>query len=91
VRAPAPDAVADRGGRQQQNREGERVGVDDPRQAVPGEAERVLDRRQRDVHDRGVEHDHELRRREHDEREPAARVGDGGGSWSANGVDPLCA
>ena len=34
----------------------------------------VLRRRQRDVHDRGVEHDHQLRDRDERERQPALVV-----------------
>src|SRR5207247_5962389 len=40
--------------------EGERVGVQNPLQAIGGEAEGVLDRGQGDVDDRDVENDHEL-------------------------------
>jgi hypothetical protein len=39
-------------------------------EVAAGEVQRVLDVRQRDVHDGRVEHDHELRRRDHHERKP---------------------
>ena len=61
---------------QQEAAEDERVGVDDPLQARPARSARpVLDRRQRDVHDRRVEHDHELRDADEDEDEPAVDRG----------------
>ena len=72
--APAAEQVRRAAAEQQEAAEHERVRVDDPLQAALGEAEVALDRRQRDVHDRGVEHDHELRDREHRERLPAARI-----------------
>ena len=53
--APAAEEVGRAPAEQQEAGEGERVGVQDPLQAVGGEAQRVLDRRQRDVHDRDVE------------------------------------
>ena len=39
-----------------------------------GEVQRALRRRQRDVHHRGVEHDHQLRERDHHQDQPAPRV-----------------
>jgi hypothetical protein len=54
--------VAGPAAQQQETAEGERVGVDDPLQARAGEAERVLNVRQGDVHDGGVEHHHQLGR-----------------------------
>ena len=38
----------------------EGVSVDDPGQSAGAEVQRVLDRRQRNVHDRAVEREHEL-------------------------------
>ena len=68
---PAPsEQVAHPPAEQQQAAEGERVGVDDPLQVRPGEVQRVLDVRQRDVDDGRVEHDHQLRGRDDHEREP---------------------
>ena len=48
--------------------------VIDPLTAVVGEAEVGLGRRQRDVHDRRVEDDHQLGEAEHREDQPAAGV-----------------
>ena len=56
---------------EQQPAEGQRVRVHDPRERVLGEPEIGADRRQRDVHDRRVEHDHEVAQTEDVEREPA--------------------
>ena len=56
---------------QQQAAERQRVGGDDPLAVVVGEAEVGLRRRQRDVHDRRVEHDHQLGEAEHGE-DPAS-------------------
>ena len=67
-----------RPGEQQQAAEGDQVGVDDPGEVALREAEVVLDRGQRDVHDRRVEDDHQHARAEHVEREPAGAVG----TWS---------
>ena len=69
--APATDQVAEPPGQQQQPAERDQVGVDDPRQRRLREAEIRLDRRQRDVHDRGVEDDHHEAGAEHDQRGPA--------------------
>jgi hypothetical protein len=49
---------------QQEAAEDEGVGVDDPREVLAGELELAADGGQRDVHDGGVDHDHELRHRE---------------------------
>jgi hypothetical protein len=70
-----PTEIADAPGQQQQAAEGDEVGVDHPRQLALREAQVVLDRRQRDVHDRGVEDDHEHAHAEHVERQPASAVG----------------
>jgi hypothetical protein len=69
--APPADQVAEPAGQQQQSAEGDQVGVDHPRERRLREAEVALDRRQRDVHDRGVEDDHQHPDAQHDEREPA--------------------
>ena len=53
---------------QQEAGEDDRVGVDDPLEAGRREAEAVADRRQRDVDDRDVEDDHELRQAEQDQQ-----------------------
>ena len=69
--APAPDQVAEAPRQQQQPAEGDQVGVDDPREARRGEAQVVLDRGQRDVDDRHVEHDHQHPDAQHVQRDPA--------------------
>ena len=75
---PFADQVADPADEQQQAAERDQVGVDDPGEAALAEAEVVLDRRQRDVHDRDVEDDHQDARAEDVEGEPAAAVFGGG-------------
>ena len=55
IRSPAP-------GEQQEAGERDQVGVDHPGEAGLGEVQVALDRRQRDVDDRRVEHDHQLAR-----------------------------
>ena len=61
--APAADDVGDPPAEQQEAAEEERVGAHDPLQVLLREPEVGLDGRQGDVHDRDVEHDHELHRR----------------------------
>ena len=63
-----------RGAARQEHAAAERqqVGVDDPGQVGLREAEVLLDGRQRHVHDRGVEHDHERGEADHAQGEPAA-------------------
>jgi hypothetical protein len=58
--AAAAEEVAGTGAEEEQAPEGEGVGVEHPGQARAREPERRLDLRQGDVHDRRVEHDHEL-------------------------------
>jgi hypothetical protein len=68
---PAPaDEVGGAAAEQQEPAEHQRVGVDHPLQVRRRELEVVLDRRQRDVHDRGVEDDHELREADQHQDEP---------------------
>ncbi len=55
----APQEVTEPPGEKQKPAEGDQVAVDDPREAGLAEAEILLDRGQRDVHHRHVEHDHE--------------------------------
>ena len=71
--ALAPEQVAGAAAEQQEAAEDERVGVDDPLEVRLGQAEVFLDRRQRDVHDGRVEHDHELREADEDEDDPGIR------------------
>ena len=66
------EQVAEPAGQQQEAAERQQVGVDDPGQRRLGEAEVGLDRRQRDVHDARVEHDHQVAQAQHVERQPAA-------------------
>ncbi len=92
--ALAAEQVAEASGEQQQAAEGDQIGVDDPREARLGEAEVALDRRQRDVHDGGVEHDHQHPHAEHVEGYPAVAVGHGGQcshagrGWSHSAAQP---
>ena len=67
-----PEQVRRAPAEQQEAGERDRVGVDDPLQVDDREAEVIADRRQRDVHDRHVEDDHELREAAEDEG-PALR------------------
>ena len=69
---PAPEDVAEPAARHEEDGEGQRVGVDRPLEARERRIEVRLDRRQRDVHDRVVEHDHEQREAHRGERPPAA-------------------
>ena len=76
-RQPAAEDVAEAPAGHQQDRERQRVAVDRPLEAREARAEVALDRRQRDVDDRVVEHDHEQREAHRAERPPlAVRVGD---------------
>ena len=70
----AAEQVADAAAEQQQAAEGQRVGRDDPLAVVVGEAEVLLRGGQRDVHDRHVEHDHQLGDADDREDQPAAVV-----------------
>jgi hypothetical protein len=68
----APEQVTGAAAEQQEAAEHERIAVDHPLQVRGAEPEVGLDRRQRDVHHRRVEDDHELREADDDEDEPAA-------------------
>ena len=68
--ALAPEQVAHAPAEQQETAEDEGVGVDDPLEVRLRQPEVFLDRRQRDVHDRAVEDDHELREADDDEHQP---------------------
>jgi hypothetical protein len=70
----ASPQVAEPSAEQQQRPERERVCGHDPLPGVGGEAERQLSRRQRHVHDRQVEHDHQLRQPDHGQDQPAPLV-----------------
>ena len=69
--APPAQQVGHAPAEQQEAAEGEHVGVHDPGEVALREVERLADRGQRDVHDRRVEHHHELRRGEQAEGDPA--------------------
>jgi hypothetical protein len=68
---PAPEEVGEPAAEQQHAAEQDRVRGDDPLEVRLREAEIGLDRRQRDVHDRDVEDDHELRGDDEGESAPA--------------------
>ena len=63
-----PEEIARAGPEEQQAAEGEQVGVDDPGELTPGEPEALLDVRQGDIDDGGVEDHHQLGR-QNDEQE----------------------
>ena len=89
--AAAAEDVAEPPAGDQQHGEAQRVGVDGPLQPLIDESQVALDRGQRDVHDRVVEHDHEQREAHRAEGPPAAVVvGDGGAAagherWGRSG------
>ena len=84
--ALATEQVAEPAGQQQEAAERDEERVDDPGEVALGEVEVVLDRGQRDVHDRRVEHDHQLRQADDDERQPAPAIS---GRWcEARGIGP---
>jgi hypothetical protein len=72
--APAED-VTGPAAEQQQAAERQRVGVHHPLEPGAREAERVLDVWQRHVHDRGVQHHHELRGGDDHQGEPEMASG----------------
>ena len=69
--APPSEQVGHAPAEQQHAAEQDRVGGHHPLQALLAEVQVGLDRRQRDVDDRHVEHDHELCGDDHRERDPA--------------------
>ena len=69
--APATEEVSEPAAEEQRSTEEDRVGGDHPLQARLREAEVGLDGRQRDVHNRDVENDHELCSDDEREGEPA--------------------
>ena len=77
---------------QQQAAEGERVGRHDPLPVPVGEAERGLRVWQGDVHDRAVQHDHQLGDAQ-DRKNPPAAIGRGvdGDRWSLQNEGAHCA
>ena len=68
---PVAEQVAEAAAEQEEPAEGQQVGVHDPGERGLVEAEILPDRRQGDVHDRRVEHDHQRAETEDDECVPA--------------------
>ena len=87
----ATEQVAELAAQEQEAPEGEGVGGDDPLAVVGREVKGLLCRRQRDVNDRRVEHDHQLRHAQEGENGPAAGlcVVGGGGGADAHTILPL--
>jgi hypothetical protein len=75
----AADEVGGAAAEEQETTEHQRVGVDDPLQLLGGQVQVLLDRRQGDIDDRRVEHDHELGEADDDEGGPAGTGGEGFG------------
>ena len=73
-RALAPEAVAERAGREQQAGEHERVARDDPLQLRLGRVELARERRDRDVEARVADEDDQQAEAQHRERPPAPVV-----------------
>ena len=71
----APDQVAQPPAKQQQAAERQRVGGHHPLPVHGGEAQRPLRGRQRDSHDRGVQHHHQLGQADGAQDQPPAGVG----------------
>jgi hypothetical protein len=72
--APAAGEIAEPSREQEQAPERDQERVDDPREARLAEVEVALNRGQRDIHDRDVEHDHQLRQAHDHECRPATAV-----------------
>jgi hypothetical protein len=70
----AAEEVGDAAAEQEQAAEGEGVRRDHPLAVVVREAEVLLSGRKRDVHDRHVEHDHQLGDADHGQDQPASVV-----------------
>jgi hypothetical protein len=75
---PPAEDVTRAAAEKQEAAEGQGVAADDPLQVLRGgEVEILLDRGQRDIHDRNVEHDHQVGDAQNGERLPSARIGPG--------------
>src|SRR4051812_31119435 len=72
--APVAVEVAEAPAKEEEAAEREEVGVRDPGERGLSEAEILADRRERDVHDRRVEDDHEVAEAEYEESDPAPAV-----------------
>ena len=70
-----PEEVGGTAAEQEKPAKDKRVRIDDPLQARGGEMEVALDRRQRHVHDRRVQDDHELGDANDHQDEPAVGLG----------------
>ena len=66
-----PEEVAEAAAEQEEAAEGDQVRVHDPRERLVGEAEVLLDRRQRDADDRHVEDDHQVAEAQDQQGQPA--------------------
>ena len=86
----AAEDVAEPAAGDEQDGEGERVRVDGPLERGQRRVEVRLDRRQRDVHDGVVEHDHEEGEAHRGERPPAAVVVGETEPFGHAGRDPFC-
>ena len=86
--APAAEQVGHSPAEQQEAAERQRVRVRDPGEVLRREVQVLADRRDRDVDDRDVQDDHELRRGQESERQPfAALSGFGiGHRWYSRGL-----
>ncbi len=71
----APEQITELSTQQQKAAEGQRIGRDDPLPALSRETQRLLSRRDRDRHDRRVQHHHQLRDTEQSENRPSIRFG----------------
>jgi hypothetical protein len=72
--APMAVEIAEPAAEQQESAGGQQIRVDDPGQRAFGKSETLADRRQRDVHDRHVEHDHQDAETQDGKCEPAAAL-----------------
>ncbi len=70
--APAAEQIGELAAGDQERSERERVGDHDPLERCERDVKVLLHRRQRDVHHRVVEHDHEEAERDRRERDPLA-------------------
>jgi len=69
---PPPEQVGELAAGEHQHGKGQEVAVHDPLELGHADVKVALDRRQRDVHDRVVEHDHEQPEGDGDESPPLA-------------------
>ena len=71
----ASEQIAEPSGQQQEAAEGDQERADDPGEVCLAEMQVMLNGGQRDVHDRHVEDDHQLREAHHEQRRPALAGG----------------